>query len=145
MTIKILEKSIFEKRQKPKGHRTYSRMTPKGKVSQVKEKPYARAKPTIAWGLQNIKTGKIEITFDNKDDAIYNILYDERGDRIGKPTEKVVKAVITESPVITGYWGIVNTSGKIDQSTTPNKSSAQTGMFDGERVVPVNIKIWKKN
>jgi len=44
MTIKILEKSIFsfEKRQKPRGHKAYSRMTRAGKVAQVKEKPYAK-------------------------------------------------------------------------------------------------------
>lgn len=42
MTIKIIEKSLFEKRQKPKGHRAYSRTTRTGKIAQIKEKPYAK-------------------------------------------------------------------------------------------------------
>jgi hypothetical protein len=40
MTIKILEKTLFEKQQKPKGHKAYSRQTKTGKIAQVKEKPY---------------------------------------------------------------------------------------------------------
>lgn len=42
MTIKILEKSIFEKRQKPAGHKAFTRKTRTGKISQVKEKPYVK-------------------------------------------------------------------------------------------------------
>lgn len=44
MSIKIIEKSIisFEKRQKPRGHKAYSRMTPTGKIAQIKEKPYVK-------------------------------------------------------------------------------------------------------
>lgn len=44
MTLKIIEKSVFKKatRKNPAGHKAYSRMTPKGKVSQIKEKPYIK-------------------------------------------------------------------------------------------------------
>lgn len=44
MALKIIEKSVFKKatRKNPAGHKAYSRMTPKGKVSQIKEKPYIK-------------------------------------------------------------------------------------------------------